>query len=584
MRPVLATPTQLDTGQIYMYPSFTTEGRLQQAGCEPIQESYAPISPRVPEDSEPRSSLDGNTVDSGDESDNKNLESQEPSESAITLGALHDNENGITSALIERMAQRPSRPSDRLRLEALLAELRSVARLRMSALRRRSTAKERSAQMRILHHHLLQQIHRMVQLLGERLPVERDESAADWDDCLIDIKDYVVESGKTGKEFDDEQKRLIDLEWDMCAMENNLYGQFEPQGGGGIDDSGNASTNDQSVAADIVAEMARLLSPTMGPTRQGRSHSPPEALSDDPYAGVPSFAILSSDNHNTHSAESGLSAFGQRSSEGIGDQFGRGAEALQDPSQHVFGQMSENILADGSQFWDEEVELLIEEARKELLEKSPGVIDPFERNLQILPRWLSYGTPWNGELLDKERQARPLIATSKAIRALLWHTLAVLCSGLPASASIAPLKDLHSFADVKDLLVGTWMWDPWTLDDIPNGHRNAYQAEPSRSQNAASEAKVATALPGKPCDEKTGDHEDGSTALSPQPSQQPDTLEGVQIFDMRDRTRMEQVALPCSPIISPLRAPSSEPALEAYSGDVVSLERSDQQLRSRSEP
>jgi len=73
------------------------------------------------------------------------------------------------------------------------------------------------------------------------------------------------------------------------------------------------------------------------------------------------------------------------------------------------------MLGDGSHFWDKDVELLIEEPRGELLELSPGVLGPSERDVQILLRWILYGKPWGGRVLGNHDQGQLLIDTSKDV-------------------------------------------------------------------------------------------------------------------------------------------------------------------------
>lgn len=487
----------------------------------------------------------------------------------IALGTLLADEAGIPRVLSPKTVGLRSRSNDRRRLEALLADLQSVTKLRRSVLKRRSTAKEQSAQMRILHHHLLQRIQSLVRMLKEKLPAEQDhapdQGPEGWDECLIDIKDCVVESGKTGKEFDDEQKRLIDLEWDMLDIEMDLYAQFDSRDTIDSDKRHKISEHDAGLAADIAADVAQLLPSTAQSTREPSRLGSNQDLSYNGYAGVSSVALLSSSSGDMHGAQSRRSTHEKQPWE---DFDGLGVlpfEVLSGPPHNAPQDVAEDILGDGSQFWDEDVENLIEEARKEISGDPLEVKSRFERELQMLPRWLLYGTPWSGEMIGNLAQERLSVTTPATFRALLWYTLATVCSGLPASASLTPLKDLRSFTDIKDLLVGTWMWDPSSRDDIPRKHAHADPAEPPTNTHITSDEKKIARLSG------------GQTLESPSLHANAPPTPDPQQFGEHEGSQH-------SALVPSRQKPPSEPVLGIRRGYEVAPEQIERHYRSTSLP
>ncbi|KAK5095866.1 hypothetical protein LTR70_003185 [Exophiala xenobiotica] len=339
----------------------------------------------------------------------------------------------------------PARPKE---YDTLREGLRRLAELRMGALEVRAMKKEERTNIRNLHRQLTEEVRKLIYSMREKLPSATVDDLTNWEDSFILIEDVAEESEQADVKIAQAEGRVIQVEWDMCGLEEELY-EITESGGPGIErpssirqGSGYPRLPAAGAVTDAVApsspvssgDTGSLVSPT-GPEAEARYYR---------HAMLPSGPSLGSEE-----AEESFHLRPLAEEEALMAE----EDISLAPPLHESAELN---ICNGWQFVDIDTAAIREEAsRTGLLAGDSNGSEFTQVDLYGLSRWLMYGTPWNIHLMSNQDRLRAVISSFQIFRAWLTNNLEALSAPHVHSAKV----DERNYS-MLTRYVRNWQWDP----------------------------------------------------------------------------------------------------------------------------
>lgn len=338
----------------------------------------------------------------------------------------------------------PAQSAQQKSHDALREGLRRLAELRMSALEVRTVKKEERTNIRNLRRQLVYEVRRLIASMKEKLPAVTTEDLTSWEDTFILIEDVAEESEQADIKFDREERHIIDLEYDLCDLEEELYGETE----------GQDLKPDQYKNNVLQKQPSRSF---VG-AKFGFSSSPTRSVNPSSYHS-PSRVEAEAQLYRHQMLPSGPSVGSASAEEFFGPSLRAQEEALPTDQASLSGSLPHEPeatnLYNGWQFIDVDTAAIRDEASKTGMFADDSPDPSFSRDdFYGLSRWLLYGTPWNTNIMSSENKLRVVVSNLQIFRAWLVGNLEAL---------VAPHD--HSAGDERNFsmltrYVRNWQWDP----------------------------------------------------------------------------------------------------------------------------
>lgn len=359
----------------------------------------------------------------------------------------------------------------------VLATLKRIAQLRMRSLESGSAVKEQAKYMRSTQGTMVKEMRNLISSMRKALSQTADadpgsaevEDLTSWETRLAEIEILVARAERAGESFDRQQRNAIDVGWDLCELEEDLYVQSADWVRSDLDgheqesrrDETDLQDNNQSrLAHSPAASESKISTDAVSIDRRGNDDVP---LGDD-------VAMFYSDYAATESVHSDSDIVGDRDSVEVLDYHE--SQPLKQEDNSTDGELNPSPARDdaelstlaGSQF----VNIIPSDVTTDLglteWEAAIGYSDTSdftEDDLNGLTRWLAYGTPWNHQPATNHDRLLSAFTNFNLFRAWIWQSLGAVCSGQFSTPHVQAAEDERNLAVLADF-VKLWFWDPLT--------------------------------------------------------------------------------------------------------------------------
>lgn len=331
------------------------------------------------------------------------------------------------------------------------ATLRQMARLRRKILDQRTVAKEEAREIFYANEQVVGEFQKLMSSLIElkpRLEADKAQEITEWEDCLINIADYMDESKKAGQKFEHAQEKLIDLEWQLDVKEKHM-----PHEEASAESRTSSETSMDAAWPDFEYDEIAIIDADESDAEI--SLPPADAIGVDALQGRSSFDDVEPPG------SSNMLPFSDATTVGAEDDPPKLSLADDDEFVKVYGPLGVND-HEFSQFMNTNVATLVEQARNVTHNLQPSFD---ENDLDRVFRWLAYGRPWS-DLLGSKHEAvsreTPLPASMVTLlRTYVLHMLQLLSLNLQGGANKEE-QGLTNFARLRQFWAKDWLWDPWS--------------------------------------------------------------------------------------------------------------------------
>lgn len=408
-----------------------------------------------------------------------------------------------------------SRRADQLSF--VLASLKRMAQLRMRSLESGSAVKEQAKNMRRTQGMMFKEVRNLMGSMRKALSQMADadsgsaevEDLTSWETCLSEIESLVTRAESAGESFDRQQRNAIDVDWDLCELEEDLYvqstdwvlsdldghEQVSRRDGTHVQDSNQSHLARSPVASERASSMDAV-----SIDRRGNDEVP---LGDNVgmfYSDYAASESAHSDSDNDIIGDqNSIEVFGHHESP-PSKQEDKGTDQELNPG--LTRDDAELSTLAGSQF----IEINPSDTTAGLglsdCEASIGFSDPSgftEDDLNGLTRWLAYGTPWNHHSATNHDRLLSALTNFNFFRAWIWQSLGAVCSGQFSAPHVQAAEDERSFTVLADF-VKLWFWDPLTganTTDEPM-QRRLHDQDTMRNKESATNEATRTARTAHP--------------------------------------------------------------------------------------
>ena len=333
----------------------------------------------------------------------------------------------------------------------LLAELQRIAPQRMATLESRETWREESTHIKDLHDKLLQDLRKLIENLKNRASKRTTEDIADWEDCLIEIEDYAYATEKASERLAVQQSRIVDLDWDLCALEKDLYEQHD-------EDDPSLMALAKRLSLDSDANRAELDSKPDGEADKAL----PEKELAYPYVAE-NIGVTFGSKESTQSSERSFTA--QRAIDIVLD-HASSSDSSSAPGVGIDpGKVLEDTTGIGDGFE------IIDPAEAEPSENDETTGPAFEalKNAEVsefsdedfngFTRWLHHSTPWTLRSAISDTPRSRELASLRFFRAWIMRSLGSFINGTFGAAHAEAARDQNN-VKILHKYIWHWLWSP----------------------------------------------------------------------------------------------------------------------------